>query len=305
MKKNTYFEDARAFAYLLKKTEIKNNSISFGNFYLNCTKGVNSKIQYNEDGIDLLDNHHEYTFDIFQGSLQVSLQLYLNTSNHFRLFAFTKMGNKQGMVFSVNLTTEKESDKIIYLTQKIKFSEQCMGDKKVAAVKRRQKQILLCEIYKKMGLEVTANNDLILGIFDPVAKEFVNTTADAFLNNFIAVSIIKGHFQGNKGYSLDILPSYQSKQIYTDYNDDDDTGIDLPNKIILQKGKRTIPLTFRYQVFKRDNSKCVACGRGVNEGAILHIDHKIPFSLGGLTVLDNLQTLCSECNISKSNRYID
>ena len=79
----------------------------------------------------------------------------------------------------------------------------------------------------------------------------------------------------------------------------------LPEKINNAKGKRNIPLSFRYQVFKRDNSKCVACGRSVSDGAILHVDHKIPYSLGGLTELSNLQTLCSECNISKSNRFID
>ena len=49
----------------------------------------------------------------------------------------------------------------------------------------------------------------------------------------------------------------------------------------------------------------VACGRGTNDGVSLQIDHKIPFSLGGLTVLDNLQTLCSECNLSKGNRFVD
>jgi 5-methylcytosine-specific restriction endonuclease McrA len=38
------------------------------------------------------------------------------------------------------------------------------------------------------------------------------------------------------------------------------------------------------------------------EGAItLHVDHIKPWSKGGETVPDNLQTLCSVCNIGKNN----
>jgi 5-methylcytosine-specific restriction endonuclease McrA len=33
-----------------------------------------------------------------------------------------------------------------------------------------------------------------------------------------------------------------------------------------------------------------------------HIDHITPFSKGGLTILKNLQALCSPCNLSKGNR---
>lgn len=290
---------------MLKKTKLKSTAISFGNFLLPYKKGVSSKIQYNETGLDMLNNEHEYTVKLYHGEIQLSLQLYENISNHFRLFAFTRVGNIQGMTFSINLTTEKESDNIIFLTQKIKFSERISGDEKTAALKRRQKQLLLCEIYRKIGLEVTENNDLIMGIFDPNEEKFVNTSPESFLNNFMAVSILKGHFQGNKGYDLDIIPNYQEKVSFDFPVQNVFKDVILPEKVLRQKGKRTIPLAYRYAVLKRDNSRCVACGRGVNDGVTLHIDHKIPFSLGGLTELDNLQTLCSECNISKSNRFID
>ncbi|MEI6854284.1 MAG: HNH endonuclease, partial [Bacteroidota bacterium] len=207
------------------------------------------------------------------------------------------------MTFSVNLTTEKESENIIFMTQKIKFAERYEGDEKLAQAHRRQKQIVLCEIYKKIGLEVTENNDLILGIFDPTTKQFVNTSAEKFLNDFIAVSLLKGHFQGNKGYELEILPSF--KNTLDVFNSTDDEIEELPHKIVEQKGKRSIPLALRYKVFKRDDCKCIACGRNAKNGVILHVDHKIPYSLGGLSTLDNLQTLCQECNISKSNKFID
>ncbi len=64
---------------------------------------------------------------------------------------------------------------------------------------------------------------------------------------------------------------------------------------------RVMP-ALRWQVFQRDQWKCVACGRNSHDGAILHVDHIIPRSKGGLDVLDNFQTLCDICNIGKSNR---
>ncbi len=302
MTKNNRHNDAEIFAEILRKTKLP-NQITIGKFILKGIKGVKDKIQYNQDNFERLQNEHQYTFPILDGDLQVSLQLYENTSDFYRLFCFTKINGKEGMTFSLNLTTEKESDNVIYLTQKIKFSEQYKGSEKLAQAHRRQKQIVFCEQLKKLGFDVTDNNDIILGIFDPIKKQLVNTSLEKFLNDFIVVSILKGHFQGNKGYQLEILPTYNKLDYIFTGNDDEIEN--LPLKVIENKTKRNIPLVMRYKVFKKDNFKCVACGRNANDGAKLHVDHKIPFSLGGLTELNNLQTLCSECNISKSNKYID
>lgn len=302
MTKNDRHKDAEIFAEILRKTKLP-NEITIGKFILKGAKGVKDKIQYNQDGFESLQNEHEYTFPILDGDLQVSLQLYENTSDFYRLFCYTKINGKEGMTFSVNLTTEKESDNVIYLTQKIKFSEQYKGSEKLAQAHRRQKQIVFCEQLKKLGFDVTDNNDIILGIFDPTKKQLVNTSLEKFLNDFIVVSILKGHFQGNKGYQLEILPTYNKLDYIFTGNDDEIEN--LPLKVIENKTKRNIPLGMRYKVFKKDNFKCVACGKNANDGAKLHVDHKIPFSLGGLTELNNLQTLCSECNLSKSNKHID
>lgn len=68
--------------------------------------------------------------------------------------------------------------------------------------------------------------------------------------------------------------------------------------------KRVIPLKLRLDVLSRDKFRCVFCGKSpaTDLGTILHIDHIIPFSKGGKTNLNNLQTLCSDCNIGKSAR---
>ncbi|MBS3113013.1 HNH endonuclease [Candidatus Woesearchaeota archaeon] len=54
---------------------------------------------------------------------------------------------------------------------------------------------------------------------------------------------------------------------------------------------------------KRDNFKCKNCGRSpaIDMSLILHVDHIKALANGGETVLENLQTLCSKCNIGKSD----
>lgn len=51
----------------------------------------------------------------------------------------------------------------------------------------------------------------------------------------------------------------------------------------------------------RDGYHCCCCG--ITRG--LTLDHIIPLSLGGKTVLGNLQFLCFPCNLNKSNWIID
>lgn len=55
------------------------------------------------------------------------------------------------------------------------------------------------------------------------------------------------------------------------------------------------------KIFKRDNYRCVICGRGPNEGYELHVDHIKPKDVGGKAVLENGQTLCSQHNMFKKN----
>lgn len=66
---------------------------------------------------------------------------------------------------------------------------------------------------------------------------------------------------------------------------------------------RSISDKLRYQVLKRDSFKCCACGAppAKDPSVELHIDHIIPWSKSGETVIDNLQTLCSKCNLGKGD----
>lgn len=61
----------------------------------------------------------------------------------------------------------------------------------------------------------------------------------------------------------------------------------------------------RYAVLQRDNSTCQRCGRGISDGVKLAVDHKIPVNMGGATTIDNLWTLCTNCNGGKKSFFSD
>lgn len=68
--------------------------------------------------------------------------------------------------------------------------------------------------------------------------------------------------------------------------------------------RKILTPSLRYDILKRDNFKCVICGRTPKkDGVTLHVDHIIPVSKGGKTVPENLRTLCSICNLGKSDKY--
>lgn len=73
-----------------------------------------------------------------------------------------------------------------------------------------------------------------------------------------------------------------------------------------KENSRNISLSLRLHVLNRDNFRCVFCGKSpaTDIGTKLHIDHIHPFANGGKSVLENLQTLCEECNLGKSNRVV-
>jgi 5-methylcytosine-specific restriction endonuclease McrA len=74
--------------------------------------------------------------------------------------------------------------------------------------------------------------------------------------------------------------------------------------------RTTIPLNIRHFVMERDNHRCVKCGAASSDGkhVRLEVDHIHPIhpadanAKSGGNELENLQTLCWECNQGKKNR---
>ena len=64
--------------------------------------------------------------------------------------------------------------------------------------------------------------------------------------------------------------------------------------------RKKISKELRVQVLIRDKFKCRMCGRSRDEVS-LHVDHILPVAKGGTDEISNLATLCSDCNIGKSD----
>lgn len=62
--------------------------------------------------------------------------------------------------------------------------------------------------------------------------------------------------------------------------------------------REPIPEDVRFVVWRRDQGKCVKCGR--NEK--LEYDHMIPVSKGGSNTERNIQLLCEKCNREKADK---
>jgi hypothetical protein len=65
-----------------------------------------------------------------------------------------------------------------------------------------------------------------------------------------------------------------------------------------KKQQGSLSLRKRFFVMKRDSFTCVLCGAN-GLGVRLEVDHRIPRAQGGSDSLDNLQTLCFNCNRGK------
>jgi hypothetical protein len=85
-------------------------------------------------------------------------------------------------------------------------------------------------------------------------------------------------------------------------NDDEELQAPVARTAVDQKRtSRMANWRQRAQILMRDGATCRMCGLRPEDGVKLHVDHIIPWSDGGETVLENLQILCEQCNIGKSD----
>ncbi|TXH78641.1 MAG: HNH endonuclease [Thiothrix sp.] len=138
------------------------------------------------------------------------------------------------------------------------------------------------------------------------------TLAEVVTNFVCFFPVYDSYIQIAKGlpHRLDVLTAKLSSWLQSDRDEveekvsssDDDSIKSYAVEAAAAK-IRVMP-ALRWQVFQRDQWKCVACGRSSHDGTILHVDHILPRSRGGLDLLENFQTLCDVCNIGKSNKDV-
>lgn len=63
----------------------------------------------------------------------------------------------------------------------------------------------------------------------------------------------------------------------------------------------------RYRILAEQGKRCRLCGVTAVPGVVIQVDHILPISIYPELALSasNLQVLCRECNIGKSNRFFD
>lgn len=137
-------------------------------------------------------------------------------------------------------------------------------------------------------------NEIILSnlMLFPLLNAFINISLGVDPNIKSDIEKAEKKF---RSYYEKYFKDVQEKFNSLNENDLQAVRIKADTKIKIQAG-------IRWQVFKRDNWKCVACGRSAEENIILHIDHILPRSKGGKDEMNNYQTLCETCNIGKSNK---
>lgn len=89
------------------------------------------------------------------------------------------------------------------------------------------------------------------------------------------------------------------------YNQLEDINFECTLRQYHSKNQRKLATrALREKVMKRDNYTCQLCGKYMPDEVGLQVDHIIPVSKGGKTVVSNLRVLCSKCNGSKSDKIL-
>lgn len=160
------------------------------------------------------------------------------------------------------------------------------------------------EALKRANLQTSTNYQYsIEELYENIEKVWITKgkqPARADMNNHELSSISSGAYLRRFGTWTNALQSFVKG--YMDEND-----AELPMPIESTKGMKTevrdVNLRLRWRVMNRDKFKCCCCGASpaIDPTVKLHVDHILPYSKGGKTTLDNLQTLCSKCNLGKGD----
>ncbi len=107
---------------------------------------------------------------------------------------------------------------------------------------------------------------------------------------------------GNSSFAYDIVMDIPNLEKFVQYLSD---TIKFKKSAAGQRALMTPAL--RESIKQRDHYTCQKCGVSVEEEPhlLLEIDHIVPISKGGMTSVDNLQTLCWKCNRSKGAKLLD
>jgi hypothetical protein len=138
--------EVKELAVILRRTKAPQPLIALGELALVARRTEIPSLQYNKESWELLKGSHDYKLNIAGVDVHLSAQLYFNVNEHFRLFAYARCGAASGMLFSLNMTTEKGADGIIGLSQRLRFAEGRGKTPAAARSIRQRKTLMLADI---------------------------------------------------------------------------------------------------------------------------------------------------------------
>ena len=216
-------KQAREFCNRFIRIRIK-GPLKIGNAKIQLSTTTAGSVQYSDrQEINLLFDSHKYIANIDGTSVLISIQFYLNTNRHYRLFVYSKTPTNSGMCFTINLTTCETSRNEILLKQRVKFSEGRNLDEGIGV--RNFKTKSLCNDLKLYGFNVTDKNEIVLGKYNAITNQFTGTNPSRFLNDLLRIAILKGHYQGNKGFHIPGITKIDTLNSMAEHGDDNQSTI--------------------------------------------------------------------------------
>lgn len=118
-----------------------------------------------------------------------------------------------------------------------------------------------------------------------------------------ALSAFIDYIKSDDNYNPEEIENPETEEKEEKISTSVENNISTTKKFKPKRTPRNINLKLRFKVLLRDNFKCCYCGASPakNPNIVLHVDHILPWSKGGETVIENLQTACSTCNLGKNN----
>ena len=136
---------------------------------------------------------------------------------------------------------------------------------------------------------------------DLLFKKLGYMDVDISDRNIPKFSFIYVSAAGNSSITCDIILDCSNLERLIAYIN---SQIQLSSTISYQRALMTKSL--RKEIMLRDNYTCQVCGISIKDEPhlLLEIDHIVPLSRGGVTSLNNLQTLCWRCNRKKGAKLM-
>lgn len=287
--------------------------------------------------VEIINDLRRVANNLGKTSLKIREYIVENGAAHSYQTARKRFGSWEAALIRAELKTEDSIHGIKYGETSIN-TDLLLSDIKRVAEELGNPKITLAD-YEKFGKYSGATIQKKFGGWNKAKQKanleigrVYNTSTEEYLQNILALWM---HYGRQPKYAEVVAPfskyhvsSYERKfgtwraaleqfiefvnadtEIFEKETSIEITGRDIfseANKLQRVKTKRTprsINLRLRWTVLKRDNFCCKKCGRSPAKDSTieLQVDHVIPWSKNGETVLENLETLCTNCNLGKSN----